>query len=430
MQSARASKKVTIILGQATGEHGKQTYLRVLERLKSEGAERVAVFKAIASVDGREGVHTLRLAEVVPDLPVMIVWIDAAERVERTLPRILDLVVEGTVAVEDVQVLVERTSVLPDLSGSLTVRDVMTRDVTAVHTSTRLSDLVNDLIGKPFRAVPVIDDDRCVVGIVTNGDLLRRGGLPLPLSLLQSIDGAGMYDEARNLETRVRTAGDMMTSPVVTVHFDLGIRQAAQLMQAHKLKRLPVVNAAGTLVGIVSRIDLLRTVAMSVPDTGEAYQAGAVDGSAPIGSIMSTEAPVVDADASISEVLSVVTSTRLHRAVVVDASRRVLGLVRSAELLARLLPHQRRHLLPVLARMVPFVHGSRENTDLPDGAEGIRARDIMITDILIAHVQDPVRDVLAGMVRRQAKIVPVVNAGGQLAGVVDRADLLRVLSSE
>jgi CBS-domain-containing membrane protein len=102
-------------------------------------------------------------------------------------------------------------------------------------------------------AFPVLDDDQKVIGIVSEADLLAkevlnadRGG-PITAMLhhkeLDKADGV--------------TAGDLMSSNVVTVTPDDTVEQAARLMYHLQVKRLPVVDAGGYLVGIVSRSDLL-----------------------------------------------------------------------------------------------------------------------------------------------------------------------------
>ena len=87
----------------------------------------------IAAFGARAHVQAARLAEIVPDLPVMIVWIDTPERVARILPHIRAMVHEGLIAVEEVDVQLYATTAVPDLPPAVTVADVMTREVVAVR---------------------------------------------------------------------------------------------------------------------------------------------------------------------------------------------------------------------------------------------------------------------------------------------------------
>jgi CBS-domain-containing membrane protein len=428
MQLAGRAKKVTIFVGHPAGEAGGAPYLRILERLKAEGAAGATAFRAIAAFGARAHVQTVRLADVAPDLPVMIVWIDTAERVERILPHLTAMVAEGLIAVEDVEVQLYTTTAVPDLPPRVTVGEVMTREVVAVHPETPMRELVEDLVARRFRAVPVIDAERRVVGIVTNGDLVRRGGLPVRLELLATFDTPALHEQLARLAVPHREVREVMSSPVVTVRPDLDVRHAAEVMLRRKLKRLPVVDAAGRLVGIVSRVDLLHTVARGAEgERAEEYHPPHVTGAAPVRSIMTTTVPAIPADATLPQVVNAVASTRLNQAVVVDERRHVLGIVTDAELIERLTPQARPGVLSVLMHRIPFVHGSAAAEEALRHATGKYARDLMQTDIVVAHEDEPVRDVLAAMLAGGRKVVPIVDEHDELTGLVDRADLLRVL---
>lgn len=427
-QAAQRAKKVTIIVSHLKKDAGGVPHLRILDRLKVEGASGATAFRALAAFGTSAQVHAARLAEVVPDLPVMIVWIDTAERVERILPHIRAMIGEGLIAIDDVDVEFY-TAGVRDLPTAVTVAEVMTRDVVAVQPNTPLAELVMTLVQRPFRAVPVIDDERRVVGIVTNGDLVRRGGLPVRLELLQTFATEQIRDQLARLAAPYRTVEEIMTSPVVTVHPELDVRHAAELMIRRKLKRLPVVDGEGRLIGIVSRVDLLKTVttaAATAPAEAGSHPSRVV-GDTPVRAIMNTMVPAIPADAPLPEIVNVVASTRLNRAVVVDAERRVLGIITDAELVERLTPQARPGVLRTLMERIPFVHGSQATQEIMRHATGTRARDLMQTDVVIAREEEPVREVLAKMLSQGKKLVPIVDEHGRLTGMVDRADVLRIL---
>jgi CBS-domain-containing membrane protein len=102
-------------------------------------------------------------------------------------------------------------------------------------------------------AFPVLDDDQKVIGVVSEADLLAK-------EALNGDHGAvitAMVHHREHEKAGGVTAGDLMTRNVVTVRPDDAVEQAARLMYHLQVKRLPVVDAAGHLVGIVSRADLL-----------------------------------------------------------------------------------------------------------------------------------------------------------------------------
>jgi CBS domain-containing protein len=138
---------------------------------------------------------------------------------------------------------------------SWTVDDVMTRAVASVDEAAGYRAVVDLLIGRCISAVPVVDAFQRVTGVVSEADLLRK------------IEYAG--DEAPHLfEGRRRrgergkalagTASELMSTPAVTVPGRTSIADAARLMDDENVKRLPVVDDLGRLVGIVTRGDLLK----------------------------------------------------------------------------------------------------------------------------------------------------------------------------
>jgi CBS domain-containing protein/PII-like signaling protein len=419
------AKKVTIVVGQPHGERG-QAHLKIMERLKAEGAAGATAFKGIAAFGARDHIQTLRLSEIAPELPVMILWIDTPERVERILPHIQSMVAEGIIAVEETDVTLYTTTMLPDLPASVPLREVMTRDVVTVGPDTPVQEVVEDLMRRRLRSVPVVAAGK-PVGIITNGDLVRRGGLPVRLELFNTFDTPQVHDILARLTEAHREAGEIMTSPVVTAPEDMDVRHAAALMARRKLKRVPVVDGDGRLVGIASRADLLRALAGSRAPGGDEASHVSADGGQPIRTIMSEEVPIVAEDSSLPAVVDAVLSTRLNRAVVVDAENRVVGVITDSELVERLAPEARPGILRSLMERMPFVHSGVKGEERH--AHGNHARDLMLTDIVVAREDEPIRDVLSAMLRGNRKIVPVVDGDGRLLGAVDRADLLSVLAT-
>jgi CBS-domain-containing membrane protein len=137
------------------------------------------------------------------------------------------------------------------------VRDVMTNDVVvAVRRETSFKELAARLREYRVSAFPVIDENRRVIGVVSEADLLAKealadepGGIPAAF--------AGILHHKDHQKAEGLTAGDLMTHPAVTVRPEDSVEHAARLMYTLQVKRLPVVDAGGYLVGIVSRADLL-----------------------------------------------------------------------------------------------------------------------------------------------------------------------------
>jgi CBS domain-containing protein len=136
------------------------------------------------------------------------------------------------------------------------VRDVMTTDVLTVTESTPFKEVAGLLAAYHIGALPVLDATGKLSGIVSETDLLLKQEFPHSLQAAPLFEGRRRRGERRRAEGRV--AGALMSSPAITVGADLPVAQAARLMHAGKVKHLPVLDADGELVGIVSRGDLLR----------------------------------------------------------------------------------------------------------------------------------------------------------------------------
>jgi CBS domain-containing protein len=135
------------------------------------------------------------------------------------------------------------------------VKNVMSTDVVTVREGTPFKDVVRALSNRDVSAAPVVDRDGHVLGVVSEADLLIKQGTQ-EVEFARSL--ASWWSGRRNLRRAVATtAGTMMTTPAVTVTDNATVAGAARLMTQHNVKRLPVVDADGKLVGIVSRKDVL-----------------------------------------------------------------------------------------------------------------------------------------------------------------------------
>ncbi len=426
MNTPAPTKKVSILLWKAPGGSGS---LAILERLREHGVTNAYAFNTSAAINARGEVETNRMAELLPNLPVVIAWSAPGDTVERILPHIRPLVREGLITVEDSTVDFIALDQPRDLPQSMSVAEVMTREVVAVTPESPISEVVADLLTRSFRSLPVVDGNRRVVGIITNGDLVHRGGMPVSLDLLKGLDTPELHEGLAAMTASHREASEVMTRDVVTVRESAGVRHAADLMLQRRLKRLPVVDDAGRLVGIVSRVDLLRSVLpVPLPGAEAAERPPLPPSPAVFGDIMSRDVPVVSPQAPLTEVLNVILATRLHRAVVVDEQRTVLGIVSDLDLMKRLDPEARPGVLEALRAHVPFVH--RPDTTERDyrHATGKTARELMHTDVVMANERATVRDVLRSFLESDKKVIPVVDDRRHLVGIVDRADLLRAIA--
>ena len=134
---------------------------------------------------------------------------------------------------------------------SATVKDVMTAEVVTVRQETTFKEMAAVLRRYRVSALPVVDDAGRVIGVVSEADLLAKEVLADPGVVAELL----RRQDVRKAEGL--TAGDLMTRPAVTATPGDPVEQAARMMHFMRVKRLPVVNSGGQLVGIVSRSDVL-----------------------------------------------------------------------------------------------------------------------------------------------------------------------------
>lgn len=134
-----------------------------------------------------------------------------------------------------------------------TVKDVMSTHVVAVRENASFKDMAARLREQRVSAFPVLDRDNKVVGIVSEADLLAKEALEGELP--RAFRGAVHHRE--QAKAAGLTAADLMTKPPVTIGPDEPVTRAASLMYSRRVKRLPVTDEDGKLIGIVSRSDVL-----------------------------------------------------------------------------------------------------------------------------------------------------------------------------
>lgn len=141
-----------------------------------------------------------------------------------------------------------------------TVKDVMTTHVVAVRMNAPYKEMASRLREHRVSAFPVLDADNRVVGVVSEADLLAKEALEYVSTGLMG----GILHHREQAKAAAVTAADLMTKPPVTIGPLEPVSHAARLMYSRKVKRLPVVDEGGKLLGIVSRADVLSV--FSRPD--------------------------------------------------------------------------------------------------------------------------------------------------------------------
>ena len=147
------------------------------------------------------------------------------------------------------------------------VADIMDREPASVSVDDDVETAIRLMRDRELPGLPVIDTDRRVVGIVTDSDLIIRdekADLHLP-PFLNLMGGVIFLEPVKHFEDRLRKAfatkvSDLMTADPITVSPDDPAERAAKLIASEHHNRLPVVDADGHLVGVVTRVDVLAAL--------------------------------------------------------------------------------------------------------------------------------------------------------------------------
>ena len=146
-----------------------------------------------------------------------------------------------------------------------TARDIMTEDVITVQPETLIRELAEIFITRNISGVPVVDREGKVLGIATESDLIfhsKRLTVPPVLTILDSFI---FLNSPEKMEKELRKIGaasvvDIYTAPPLTITPETALDEIASLMTEKQVHTLPVLDEDGTMIGIVGKKDIIRTI--------------------------------------------------------------------------------------------------------------------------------------------------------------------------
>lgn len=403
-------KIVRIFLDEEARHQGRPTHESIVNEARQRGLAGATVSRGIMGFGASSLLHTAKILRLSENLPVMVEIVDVPARIAAFLPVLDSMVEAGSVVVVDGQAIFH----LP-----LRIRDVMTPNVATVGPETALGEVLDLLSRRGVKAVPVMDGGT-PVGIITGGDLLARAGMPLSLDAQCALPTAMRDEHVRCLNFKNLRARDIMTSPVRTINIKTMVRDALRHMAEGGVKRLPVVSDDGHLLGIVSRADVLAAMGHASVVAGhldvlpEGMHESARD-------VMYRDVPTAGLDTPLTSILEQLVASPLRRVVIIDADRKILGMIHDRDILAHV---ARREAPGILGGLIKALSRSG-----PVGSElaGV-AKDIMDTGVLTVSPDTPLSKVIQTLVERGIKRVVVADGEGRLCGMVDRDAVLKSLA--
>jgi CBS domain-containing protein len=345
-------KQLTIFISETDQFRHQALYMAVIEMLRREGCRGATAVRGVAGFGASSLIHTTAVLRLSMDLPIVIIVVDRPERIDHVIDPLREMAPRALITVHEVEVVQSGAPFkegLPDVK----VSEVMHREIATLHPDSPITAVVELLLDKDFTAVPVLDAQGKVVGMVSDNDLLTRGGMKVTISLKRATDLEYLRGLQDSLENPDRKVSEVMTRQVVTTTPDTVLARAARLMVEKHLKRLPVVDNDGKLVGILGRLDILNTIAtVHLPQWHpEARRFGE---QATVGDVMTREVPTVHDSAIVEEIFELLVSSSHKRVVVVDDRRQVVGIIADSDLISRVSRESRPGIIEILISKVPI----------------------------------------------------------------------------
>ena len=407
----RNAKRLRIYIGDSDQWRGKPLYAALLEQLKKEGMAGATVVRGVASFGAHSRIHTASILSLSTDLPLIIEVIDSPEKIQQAIESISPMVREGLITLEDIEVLAYTHRFLHPLPADKQVRQVMTKDPVTIRSDQPLIEAWKKMLEQNIKGLPVIDAQDHVVGVLTHDDLLERAGLNARLSVAQQLDEESLQAEMEILCQSGKQVADVMSYPAIAIHPEDPIALAAGRLLQRDITRLPVVDEQGKLVGMVSRLDVLRQV-LDIPEKEQKQME--MDGKI-AGQVLLKRAPLVHADADLTAVIASFLDSGEHRVIVVNDAGEPIGLISDSDVVGRIGPAHRKGILGAMRGLV---------TATP---VDITAREIMSPGVETITADTPVVGIIRRMVTTQRKWLVVVDEAGKPIGLIDREIALESL---
>ncbi len=385
-------------------------------------AARTIVTRAIEGSYESGEIASGRMEVLSYNMPVRIAIILPETEIEKVLSGIQEMVGDGIVALRDLDVIWYKTRghLMPK---NTRVREIMTVSPKKAIRETPVSEVARLLLSSTFTGLPVVDEENRPVGVIAQGDLIYKANMPLRLGLLTG-SGHAKTDEVLNtLETM--KAGEIMSQPAVVIEQDRPASEAVNLMLEKNVKRLPVVDPSGHLVGILSRLDVFHTILKECPDW-RGFQGGSVqvEDLRFVSDIVRRDTSTVLPDTSVDEVIRIIDCNDIERVCVVDKDGFFLGLISDRDLLIAFVDRHPGIWEYVISR-VPFTERGKRYKELKAHLQAKTAAEVMKKEVVTVREDAPIEEAIRIMLDRVIKRLPVVDGAGRFKGIISRDSLLR-----
>ena len=413
MTAGEPLQRVRIYLSERDSAEGQPLYLIALDRLRREGASGATALRGIAGFGAGHRLRTAGIADFNQQTPVIIEWLDRAERVARVLPVLDEVLGDALITIEDIRAY--RAALRSSGPfGSRSIADVARGDITTVPPEMPLAAALDRLARSRQPLLAVVDGLR-LVGVVMPDDVGRFGAVPL--EALAELDDAER--SAALARVSARSVRDALREPR-TIYIESPLAHTVNLLVEWGLDALPVTDNEGRLAGVFGVEQALRA---ALDGAHSSIHVRNADPPPPVSLIMQMLVPTASANADAAAVLLQMLQSATQTVVLVngfyptgalsipEATRRVREPLRSAWITA---------LLGDRSPLIALAAAS---------ASGMTAGELAAEPALIASRASEY-DAVRALIEGGKQHLIVVDSEGRLAGLVTRRGLLRALAQE
>ena len=415
-------KRIKIYTSEDVHWHGKVLYNAVIEYIRSlKLAARCIVTRGIAGLYENGEISTSNILDLSYNLPITIEVMIPAADIETILPRLEEMVVDGIIGIEDLGVYAYHSAkcLIP---RQLKVKEVMTGSPKTVTPDTSIRVIIQLMSDEALKAVPVIDSAQHPLGIITPSDLTIKAGLPIRLGLFQKLDKSKVDSFIKGIEGKV--AHEIMSTPLVTTKEEQSIKDVAQTMIRRHLKRLPVVNDSGVLVGIISRIDIFRIISKQAPQWRTLEDQNiVVNNTQSVSAIIQRDLATVFPETPIAEIVEKISAEEIQRIAVVDHHGKLIGLISDTDLMAIISGHP--GFWDYMTSRLALPGKGRQFDDPVQHYHGQTAAEVMIKNPIVIKEETTIDEAVQLMAGKGLKRLPVIDSQGVFQGMISRDSVLQ-----
>lgn len=414
MTAGEPIQRLRIYLSERDMAEGQPLYLVALERLRREGASGATALRGVAGFGAGHRLRTAGMADLNQTAPIVIEWLDRADRIARVLPTLDTLLGDALITIEEIRAYRAALRSSGPFGGRA-VADVARGEVLTIAPSELLADAFERLARSRQPLLAIVDGDR-LVGVVTPDDAARFGAPPL--DVLAELDG----DERAAALARVpaRPLVNVFGEPR-TIYIESSVAHTVNMLVEWGLDALPVIDRQGKAAGVFG-IEQALWAALDAGRSSEHVRQA--EPPPPVSLIMQMLVPTVPSRTDAATALAQLLRTPSRLLVLVDGVRPT-GLLSQAGATRQLRAPLRAAWLAALAG-----DGAPLATLAESATTGMSAMELTAPDVPLIEARASEYDAIRTLLEGSHQQLVVVDDEGRLAGLVTRRGLLRALAQE